>query len=171
MGFIALQETFLGDYVETLRKLSVKYADSRDASGIKVFQRLLGLITPEKGKISKANMKLRSALLVLVCSLIVGSSGPVFAADATSTRSDQVTSIQNQYNPLFDAQCARLMIVKKKIGNDASTLRTFKPLLADFLDMRRILDSNLTSSTSDLDAVKSFAEEELGFNSKVPNGL
>lgn len=113
-------------------------------------------------------MKLRSTLLVLVCSLILGSSGPVFAADATPTRSDQVTSIQNQYNPLFDAQYARLMTVKKKVGNDASTLRIFKPLLADFLDMRRILDSNLTSSTSDLDAVKSFAEEELGeFESSI----
>lgn len=99
---------------------------------------------------------------MLVCFLMIGSSGPVFAADANTARSDQVTSIQNRYNPLFDAQYARLMSVRKKISNDPSTLRTYKAVLADFLDVRRIIDSGLTSSTSDLDAVKSYAEEELG---------
>lgn len=107
-------------------------------------------------------MKLRSAYLILVCSLVLGSSGPVFAADSVPTRSDQVTSIQNQYNPLFDAQYARLLVVKTKALVDASTLKSVKAVLADFLDMRRIIASSLSSSTSDLDAVKSYADEELG---------
>lgn len=100
--------------------------------------------------------------MVLVCSLVLGSSGPVFADTAIPTRADQVTSIQDQYNPLFDAQYARLVTVRKKIVSDAGTLRTYKAVLADFLDVRRIIDSGLASSNSDLDALKSYAEEELG---------
>jgi len=107
-------------------------------------------------------MKLRSAFLVLICSLMLGSSGPVFAEDSTPARSEQVTSIQNQYNPLFNAQYARLMAVKTKVLSDASTLRSFKAVLVDFLEVRRVIDSNLKSSTSDLGAVKDYAEEELG---------
>lgn len=117
-------------------------------------------------------MKTRSALLLLVMSLMLGSAGPVFAADpvatptpttsATPSRSDQVASIQDKYNPLFDAQYARLMAVKKKLALDANADRTFKAVLVDFLDVRRVINSNLQSSTSDLTAVKDYAEEELG---------
>jgi len=107
-------------------------------------------------------MKLRRAFLVLICSLVLAGTGPVFAEDTSTARSVIVTSIQNQYNPLFDAQYARLIAVRKKILSDASTLGTYKAVLADFLDVRRIIDSGLTSSNSDLDAVKSYAEEELG---------
>jgi hypothetical protein len=113
-------------------------------------------------------MKVRSALLVLICSLVLGSSGPVYATDLTAPRSDLVTSIQNQYNPLFDAHYARLVAIKKKVSLDAGTLRTYKAVLADFLDVRRIINSGLASSTSDLDAVKSYAEEETGeFESSI----
>ncbi len=107
-------------------------------------------------------MKLRSALLVLVCSLILGSSGPVFAADAVPTRADQVTSIQNQYNPLFDAQYVRLLVLKKKALVDANLLRSVKAVVADFLEVRRVIDAGLISSTSDLAALKDYAEEETG---------
>lgn len=107
-------------------------------------------------------MKSRGALLILACSLLLGSSGPVFAADAVPTRADQVTAIQKQYNPLFDAQYARLLAVKTKLVLDANQYRSFKAVLADFLDVRRIIDSDLTSSNSDLDVLKSYADEELG---------
>ncbi len=93
---------------------------------------------------------------------MLGSSGPVFAEDTATARSELVTSIQNKYNPLFDAQYARFMAVRTKILNDASMLPSFKVMLADFLEVRRVIDSNLKSSNSDLDAVRSYAEEELG---------
>lgn len=115
-------------------------------------------------------MKLRSAFIILACSLILGNTGPVFADDVAPTRSDQVTAIQNQYNPLFDAQYARLVIVKKKASVDTSMLRRVNEVLTDFLDMRRIIASGLSSATSDLVALKDFADEEAGeFASTVSN--
>jgi len=116
-------------------------------------------------------MKIRSALLVLICSLLLGSSGAVFADTAVPTRADQVTSIQDQYNPLFDAQHARLMAVKTKLALDPNVYRSFKAVLADFLDVRRVIDSNLSSSTSDLASVKDYADEELGEFDSTLNGL
>lgn len=107
-------------------------------------------------------MKSRATFLILVSLLVLGSSGPVFAADANTSRSDQVTSIQNQYNPLFDAQYARLLVVKTKVAGDVNTLRSVKAVLVDFLDVRRIINSDLSSSNSDLAALKDFADEELG---------
>lgn len=107
-------------------------------------------------------MRLRSALLILVFSLLLGSSGPVFADDAVLTRSDVVTSIQSKYNPLFDVQYARFMAVKAKIINNPSKLQTFNEIIADFLQVRNFIDSSLKSSTVDLDVVMGYAEEELG---------
>jgi len=117
-------------------------------------------------------MKTRSAPLVLLFSLLLGSSSPVFAADpvatpapsasSTPTRADQVASIQNQYNPIFDAQYARLMVVKKKLLLDAKAYRTFKAVLADFIEVRRVIDSNLQSPSADLGPVRDYAEEETG---------
>lgn len=119
-------------------------------------------------------MKNRSALLALVFSLSLGLSGPVFAADptpapsatpttaATPTRADQVASIQDQYNPIFDAQYARLMAAKKKLILDANAYRYFKSVLADFLEVRRVIDSNLKDPTADVGPVRDYAEEETG---------
>lgn len=113
-------------------------------------------------------MKFRSTLLILICSLVLGSSSSAIAADSTPARSDIVTAIQTQYNPLFDGQYARLVAIQKKVAADAGTLRVYQALKLDFLDMRRILDAGLASSTSDLDALKSFAEEEAGeFGSSI----
>lgn len=116
-------------------------------------------------------MKSRGALLVLVCSLMLGSYGPVFAADSTATRSEQVASIQDKYNPLFDAQYARLMAVKTKLALDANLYRSFKAVLVDFLEVRRVIVSNLSSSTSDLIAVKDYADEEIGEFASTLNTL
>ena len=113
-------------------------------------------------------MRIRGAFLFLVSSLLFGGVGPVFADVTAPSRPDQVTSIQAHYNPLFDVQYSRLLIVRKKVLAVASTLATVKAVQADFLDMRRIINSNLSSSTSDLDSVRSFADEELGeFESSI----
>lgn len=102
---------------------------------------------------------------------MLGSSGPVFAADTSTARSDQVTAIQQQYNPLFDAQYTRLKAVKAKLVLDANAYRSFKAVLADFLDVRRIINEGLTSSTTDLAALKDYADEELGEFDSTLNGL
>ena len=113
-------------------------------------------------------MKSRRALLVLVMSLMLGISGPAFAVDptpassASPTRAEQVTAIQDQYNPLFDAEYARLLVLKKKALVDANLTRQVKAVLLDFLDMRRIINTGMSSSTEDLVALKAFAEEEAG---------
>ena len=107
-------------------------------------------------------MKSRSALVILTGSLILGSAGPVFAVDSIPSRLDQVTSIQNQYNPIFDGQYTRLVGLKAKVLTDANMLRTVKATLLDFVDMRRVIDSGLVSSISDLVALKDFADEEQG---------
>ncbi len=107
-------------------------------------------------------MKIRSALIILAFSLVLGSSGPVFAEGTTPARSDLVLAIANQYNPLFDAEYARFMVLKPKVLGDAGMLKTYKAMLADFIEVRRVINSNLKSATSDLDAVRSYAEEEIG---------
>ena len=113
-------------------------------------------------------MKSRGSLLVLVMSLILGISGPAFAVDptptssASPTRAEQVTAIQDQYNPLFDAEYARLLALKKKALVDANLTKSVKAVLADFLNMRGIVATNLSSSTSDPSALKDFADEEQG---------
>jgi hypothetical protein len=103
-------------------------------------------------------MKVRSALFILIGLLVLGSSSSASAADPTPSRADIVKSIQNQYNPLFNSQYARLGAIQKKVSTDSGSLRVYGALLADFLDMRRILASGLASSTSDLDALKSYVE-------------
>jgi len=115
--------------------------------------------------------------LVLVCSLMLGISGPAFAADpspsssASPTRADQVTAIKDQYNPLFEAEYARLLALKKKALVDANLTRKVKAVLVDFLEVRRVIDSNLSSSTSDLAATKDYADEETGEFSSTINLL
>ncbi len=107
-------------------------------------------------------MKLRSAVVVLVSSFLLASTGPSFAVDPTPTRADQVASIQSQYNPLFDAQYARLLVLKKKTVYDAANLPIVKAVLVDFLGVRKSINSDLASATADLETVKAYAEEETG---------
>ena len=112
-----------------------------------------------------SNMKTKGALLILIGALLFGTAVPVVAAETASpspSRADQVTSIQEQYNPLFDAEYARLLVLQKKAAVDPNLARTVKAFVADFLNARGIIASNLSTSTSDLSAVKDFAEEEIG---------
>lgn len=120
---------------------------------------------------------------MVVMSLLLGVSGPVFAVDPTPsssasptsptspTRAEQVSAIQDQYNPLFAAEYARLLVLKKKALPDADLTKRVKAVLVDFLDVRRVIDSNLMSSTSDLSATKDYAEEETGEFSSTINML
>jgi hypothetical protein len=82
-----------------------------------------------------------------------------------------VASIQNQYNPIFDAEYARLLVLKKKALVDANLTKRVKAVLVDFLDVRRVIDQNLGSADSDLASTRDYAEEETGEFSSTINTL
>jgi hypothetical protein len=54
------------------------------------------------------------------------------------------------------------MIVKSKITNNASMLPSFKLVIADFLGVRKFLETSLNSPTAELETLISYADEELG---------
>ncbi len=107
-------------------------------------------------------MKSRITTLLLISSLIFIGTGAAKADEVIPTRAEQVAAIHAQYDRLYDIQYARLMVIKVKVANDASMLGSFKFVLADFNGVRAFLTTNLASETSDLEAVKSYAEEEFG---------
>ena len=101
-------------------------------------------------------------LVFLMVSTFYMSSGTVFALEEIPNRPDRVSEFQAKYDPLYDAQYARLVVVRGKILNDASMLPSFKLVMADFLGVRKFLDESIVSPTSDLDSVIAYADEELG---------
>lgn len=107
-------------------------------------------------------MKTSRTLLILVSSLILFSTAPAIAEEVVPTRAEQVAQIHAKYDPLYDAQYVRLMAVKSKITNNASMLPSFKLVMVDFLGVRKFLDTSLSSPTSELETIISYAEEELG---------
>ena len=104
---------------------------------------------------------------ILVASLIASSlliTGTSLAqADETATaRAALVTKIGAQWNPIFDSQFARITALTEKAKKAPSTLKEYKSLLADFTEVRRVINDGLASSSSELDAVAAYAEEETG---------
>jgi hypothetical protein len=54
-----------------------------------------------------------------------------------------VTAIQDQYNPIFDAEYARLLVLKKKALVDANLTRSVISVLKDFLEFRSLRHEGL----------------------------
>ena len=107
-------------------------------------------------------MKLRSLSIVLVAAFILGGNVPVFAEDVVPTRADQVSAIQNQYGPKFDAQWARLLAIATKVKGDGPTYAQYKLIVADFKQVRLVIDTGLASATAELEGIAAYAEEETG---------
>ena len=107
-------------------------------------------------------MKFLRVLVFLTVSTFFMSSGTVFALEEIPNRPDRVSEIHAKYDPLYDAQYARLLVIRSKILNDASMLPSFKLVMVDFREVRRLIDESLNSATSDLDSVVAYADEELG---------
>jgi uncharacterized protein (UPF0254 family) len=107
-------------------------------------------------------MKSRRVLSILISSLILVGMSPALGEEVVTTRAEQVAQIHAKYDPLYDAQYARLMAVKSKITNNASMLSSFKFVMEDFLGVRKFLDTSLNSPTAELETIISYAEEELG---------
>lgn len=107
-------------------------------------------------------MKSSRAIAVLVSSLLFVGIGVASAEEVVPTREEQVAQFHAKYDPLYDAQYARLMIVKSKIVNNASMLSSFKLVMADFLGVRKFLETSLNNPTAEFETIVSYADEELG---------
>jgi len=107
-------------------------------------------------------MKSKGIFFVVALSFLLANSGQAIADSTTQTRPDQIASIQAKYNPIFDAEYARILVVKTKHPADAYVLLNIDIILKDFLEVRRVIDTAMLSDTSDLDAMDSYADEETG---------
>ncbi|MBC7462666.1 MAG: hypothetical protein H7227_00180 [Actinobacteria bacterium] len=107
-------------------------------------------------------MNIRRLLAVTLCALLIGGSVPAFAADADPARAQKALELETKYTPMFDTQYARLMALKTKMINVPTSYASLKFVLNDFVTVRRAIDTGFKSTTSDLDAVAAYADEELG---------
>ena len=106
-------------------------------------------------------MKLRALILVAALTL-ASSTTAVFAEDVVPSRADQIASIQTQYGTLFDAEWQKLLAISTKVKGDLTTYKQYKAAVLDFKEVRRVIDEGLASDSSDLLAIKAYAEEETG---------
>ncbi len=114
-------------------------------------------------------MKRKFTTGVLVVSLFIGFMGVARAADVLPTRDQQVVAIHAQYDPIFDAQYARILAIKAMTANNPKLLSSYNFILKDFLHVREFINMNLMDLTSDMEVIKSYAEEETGeFNFSIP---
>jgi hypothetical protein len=114
-------------------------------------------------------MNRKFATGVLVLSLFVGFTGVARAADVLPTREQQVVAIHAQYDPIFDAQYARILAIKAKTVNNPKLLSSYNFILKDFLHVREFINTSLTDITTDIEVLKSYAEEETGeFSFSIP---
>jgi len=113
-------------------------------------------------------MKRRSLIALFVCSVIIGGAAPTLADEIipspspTLSRSEQVIKFHAKYDQMFDTQYKRLMVIQSKIANDASMKSAFKPILADFIQIRKFINDRLASDTQGIEVFVSYADEELG---------
>lgn len=101
-----------------------------------------------------------TALLTLVFSFSFLSS--VYADETTTVTINPLNQLQNKFDPLYDAQYARLMVIYAKIQGDSKMLTSFKVITDDFANVRRVLTNSYKNPDSDVIQVKEYAEEELG---------
>jgi hypothetical protein len=114
-------------------------------------------------------MNRKFATGVLVLSLFVGFTGVARAADVLPTREQQVVAIHAQYDPIFDAQYARILAIKAKTANNPKLLSSYNFILKDFLHVREFINTSLMDITTDIEVLKSYAEEETGeFSFSIP---
>mgnify|MGYP000075281582 CR=1 FL=1 len=113
-------------------------------------------------------MRKRSALALLVSVILLGGATPALAEDAspspspTLSRAEQVVKFHAKYDPLFELQYKHLLVIQSKITNNASMKSAFKPILADFLQIRKFINDGLASDTQGIEVFVSYADEELG---------
>lgn len=114
-------------------------------------------------------MKISKISILLTCALSLSGIGSAFAEEVVVDRPTRVAQIQAQWNPIFDVQYKQLTALEAKAKLDASVYKSYKFLLADFLEVRRVIDAALVNPTGDLTAAAAYAEEETGeFMTTIP---
>lgn len=99
---------------------------------------------------------------IIATSLVAAGTISAQADESATARAALITKIGAQWNPIFDSQYARIMALTDKAKTAPSTSKEYKALLLDFNEVRRVINDGLSSSSSDLDAVAAYAEEETG---------
>jgi len=113
-------------------------------------------------------MRLKKVFVTLVVAPLILSGASAQADETATAHTALATSIGVHWNPIFESQYARIMAMADSAKKTPATLKSYKALLLDFLEVRRVINDGLASSTSDLDAVAAYAEEETGeFSSTI----
>ena len=115
-------------------------------------------------------MRNKPAIALLTSLLLLVGISPSIAEDAsqspspsaTLSRAEQVLKFHTKYDPMFDAQYKRLMVIQSKITYNASMKGAFKDILKDFQGVRAFLENGLASNTEGIEIFVSYADEELG---------
>ena len=97
-----------------------------------------------------------------IATVFLLSLTPTAFADEASDRAAKAAAVSARWNPIFDQQYAQLTALAAKAKLDPTVLKSYNYLVADFLEVRRVIDSALASPTGDIDAAYAYAEEETG---------
>ena len=106
-------------------------------------------------------MKIKK-LSFAITTLLLISTAPAAIADEASDRAAKAAAVAARWNPIFDQQYAQITALASKAKLDPTVLKSYNYLLADFLEVRRVIDSALASPTGDIDAASAYSEEETG---------
>lgn len=109
-------------------------------------------------------MNIKSLTIALALATTFATS-PALAESTTVVTVDRATRVEQikaRWNPIFDQQYLQLTALAAKAKLDPQVLKSYKYLLEDFIEVRRVIDAALNSTTGDIEAAAAYAEEETG---------
>ena len=107
-------------------------------------------------------MKIKTLSLAITAALLMTTAPTAIAEDVVVDRTTRIEQIKSRWNPVFDQQYAALTALAAKAKLDPSVWKSYKYLLEDFIEVRRVIDAALNSPTGDIEAAAAYAEEETG---------
>jgi ethanolamine utilization microcompartment shell protein EutL len=107
-------------------------------------------------------MKVKAFSLALIATFTISTLSSAVADEVVVDRQTRVSQIQSRWNPVFDSQYVSLTSLAAKAKLDPTVYKQYTFLLADFLEVRRVIDAALASATGDLEGAYAYAEEETG---------
>lgn len=112
---------------------------------------------------------MKTLSLAIASALLFTAAPSALAEDVVIDRATRVEQIKSRWNPVFDQQYVQLTALAAKAKLDPAVLKSYKYLLEDFTEVRRVIDAALNSATGDIEAANAYAEEETGeFMSMIP---
>ncbi len=107
-------------------------------------------------------MKIKTLALAITAALLMTTTPAAIADDVVVDRTTRIEQIKSRWNPVFDQQYIALTALAAKAKLDPSVWKSYKYLLDDFTEVRRVIDAALNSPTGDIEAAAAYAEEETG---------